>query len=116
MKTDHLGMIPIKVILLGPTNTGKTSIISRYVSNTFPYLHDITIAIDFYQKALKIQKTYIKLEIWDTFGIYSGRKQALEFAKCADAAIFVFDISSKESFNNLRYYIEEFKKCHSDKD
>lgn len=115
MKTDHLGMIPIKVILLGPTNTGKTSIISRYVSNTFPYLHDITIAIDFYQKALKIQKTYIKLEIWDTFGIYSGRKQALEFAKCADAAIFVFDISSKESFNNLRYYIEEFKKCHSDK-
>ena len=112
MKEDHTGFLPLKVILLGGTNVGKTSLISRYLTNTYPLLHDITIAIDFYQKTLFLSPHKIKLEIWDTFGIISGRSQALDFASKSDCAIFVFDLSSPSSFEDVKFYIEEYKKIH----
>ena len=100
----------IKIMIIGETKTGKTSLISRYCKNEFSgesYLS--TIGIDFQIKNLVIKKKKIRLQIWDTAGQERFRNIAKNYFQSSDGFLIVYDIANKDSFETLDYWIEEIK-------
>ena len=104
--------IKCKVVLLGKSGVGKTSIISRYISNTFKESLMTTPGANFITKKVEFpeSKKTIKFEIWDTAGQERYRSLAKVFYNNASACILVYDITKKESFDDVRdYWIPELK-------
>ena len=101
-----------KVVLIGESGVGKTSIINRYTSNTFSSVLTATPGASFTAKTvfLKDYNQSIKFEIWDTAGQEKYRALAKVFYKNASVVILVYDICRKESFDQLKqYWINEIK-------
>ena len=104
--------IPCKVVLIGETGVGKTSIISRYISNTFSSCLAPTPGANFTTKLSYIQEydQWVKFEIWDTAGQEKFRSLAKVFYKNSSVCILVYDITRKISFEELKkYWINEIK-------
>ena len=104
--------IPCKVVLIGESGVGKTSIISRYISNTFSSVLMATPGANFTTKTifLKDENQSIKFEIWDTAGQEKYRALAKVFYKNAAVCILVYDITRRTSFEELKkYWITEIK-------
>ena len=100
----------IKIMIIGETETGKTSLISRYCKNEFKggsYLS--TIGIDFQIKNLVLDSKRIRLQIWDTAGQERFRNIAKSYFHSSDGFIIVYDISNIDSFDRLDYWIDEIK-------
>jgi small GTP-binding protein len=100
----------IKLMIIGETRTGKTSLISRYCKNEFSggaYLS--TIGIDFQIKNLEMNSKKIRLQIWDTAGQERFRNIAKNYYQSSDGFIVVYDITNNESFQTLDYWVEEIK-------
>lgn len=99
-----------KIILLGESGVGKTCIINRYVLNEFKQ-EESTIGASFTTKELKVSSkdTYV-LDIWDTAGSEKFRAVNRIFYQGAFIVLLVYDITSKESFEELKkYWVEEVK-------
>ena len=96
----------IKVVLIGESGVGKTSLISRYVNNTFDEGELTTVGATYAGKVVEFPEynKNIKLEIWDTAGQEKYRAVTKIFYKDASAVILVYDITRKESFNELKNY------------
>ena len=104
--------IPCKVVLIGESGVGKTSIISRYISNTFSSVLMATPGANFTTKTvfLEDERQSIKFEIWDTAGQEKYRALAKVFYKNAAVCILVYDITRRTSFEELKkYWITELK-------
>ena len=104
----------IKIMLIGESKIGKTSLISRYCNNEFlggVYLS--TIGIDFQIKHLVLNKKNIRLQIWDTAGQERYRNIAKNYFQSTDGFVIVYDISNTESFEKLDYWIEQIKVQHA---
>ena len=102
--------VKLKIMVIGESKTGKTSLISRYCNNEFSggaYLS--TIGIDFQIKDLNIKKKKIRVQIWDTAGQERYRNIAKNYFQSSDGFIIVYDISDTESFEKLDYWIEQIK-------
>ena len=101
-----------KVVLIGESGVGKTSIINRYISDTFSTVLTATPGASFTTKTifLKEYNQSIKFEIWDTAGQEKYRALAKVFYKNAAVCILVYDITRKNSFEELKkYWINEIK-------
>jgi len=108
--------LPIKVVLLGESGVGKTSIIQRYINNTFTPGITTTGGATFSTKLMKFEEENqeIKFEIWDTAGQEKFRSLANIFYKNASICILVYDITRRESFEELEnYWVEEIKNSVS---
>ena len=104
--------IKCKVVLIGESGVGKTSIINRYTANTFCSKLTPTPGASFTAKviALKEYNNTIKFEMWDTAGQQKYRALAKVFYKDAAVCVLVYDVSSKKSFEELKnYWIKEVK-------
>ena len=105
-----------KVVLIGESGVGKTSIISRYIQNQFSAVLMSTTGASFATKTIYLeeQKQSIKFEIWDTAGQERYRALAKVFYKNAAACILVYDITRRTSFKELKnYWIKEIKENSS---
>ena len=101
-----------KVVLIGESGVGKTSIISRYITNTFSPLLAATPGASFTAKTVYLREynQSIKFEIWDTAGQEKYRALAKVFYKNAAVCILVYDITNKKSFDELKnYWVNEIK-------
>ena len=102
-----------KVVLIGESGVGKTSIINRYTANTFGSRLTPTPGASFTAKviALKEYNNTIKFEIYDTAGQQKYRALAKVFYKIeTDACILVYDITKKQSFEELKnFWIKDIK-------
>ncbi len=94
----------IKVILLGETGVGKTNIINIATNQNFEPEEKTTIVSSFSKVILKIKKKQYQLNIWDTIGQEQFRQLTKLFYNNSKIVIFVYDITSKESFNELKNY------------
>ena len=104
--------VPCKVVLIGESGVGKTSIISRYISNTFSSALSPTPGANFTTKVTYIAEynQEVKFEIWDTAGQEKYRSLAKVFYKNSSVCILVYDITRKNSFDELKkYWINEIK-------
>ena len=92
-----------KLILVGESGVGKTSIITRYVEDSFSEEHDITVNVAFFEKIFDIPDTKkkAKLHVWDTLGQEKFTNLAQIFFKGTAGAFLVFDCSRKETFEKL---------------
>ena len=112
MAEEEKGAIPCKVVLIGESGVGKTSIISRYITNTFRSILAATPGASFTAKTVYLREynQSIKFEIWDTAGQEKYRALAKVFYKNAAICILVYDITRKSSFEELKkYWISEIK-------
>ena len=89
---------PIKVILLGESGVGKTSIILRYSKNQFEEHQGSTIGATFIEKDLKRNNIIYKLNIWDTTGQEQYHSVTKLFLQGADVVILVYCIDKNETF------------------
>ena len=105
----------VKVVLLGESSVGKTSIISRFIDDAFNQ-NSITTTVASYATKRMMFKDYknqiIKFEIWDTAGQEKYRSLTQIFYKDASIAILVYDITNESSFEEMQnYWYEQIKEC-----
>ncbi len=95
-----------KVVLLGESGVGKTSIINQFTTNEFQEDQISTTGASFSSKTFSFEETgkNLSFEIWDTAGQEKYRSLSKMFYKDAGVAILVYDITSKESFEELKKY------------
>lgn len=109
----------IKVVMLGESGVGKTSIISRYITNTYNKIEKSTLGASFLSKIMKFEQydgKALRYEIWDTAGQERFRSITRIFYKDATAAILVYDITRKTSFIELQnYWYQQIKESASNK-
>ena len=113
MSEPEEGAATCKVVLIGESGVGKTSIISRYTNNTFKSQLMSTPGANFVTKniILEDENQSIKFEIWDTAGQERYRALAKVFYKNAAVCVLVYDITRKTSFNELKnYWYKEIKE------
>ena len=103
-------MTTIKVILIGESGVGKTSIIRVSNGEQFNEDEHSNLSVSFYRKQMNFENKSYTLELWDTIGQENLRVINTLFYNNSRIVIFVYDITSKESFNNLSFWIEEVKK------
>ena len=113
MAEPEEGALACKVVLIGESGVGKTSIIARYTTNTFKSQLAITSGANFVTKniIMEDENKSIKYDIWDTAGQERYRALAKVFYKNAAICILVYDITRKSSFDELKnYWIKEIKE------
>ena len=94
-----------KVVLIGETGVGKTSIITQFIDQTFQEDIQTTTGGTFSTKSVSCGNgKVLKFEIWDTAGQERYRALAKMFYKDANAAILVYDVTRKETFEELKNY------------
>lgn len=96
----------IAVLLVGEAATGKTSLISRYITNTFLQNTAATIGIDYRTKKTKYKGTDVKLEIWDTAGQEKYQALPSTFYARADAIAIVFSLTEMMTFEKVESWLE----------
>lgn len=102
--------IIFKVLTLGETSVGKTSIIIRYIENRFHSEQISTIGIDFKNKFVNYQGKKIKLLLCDTAGQERFKNIASQYYRGADGVLLVYDISNRESFEKTKIWIHQLSK------
>ncbi len=96
-----------KILLLGDPAVGKTSLIHRFIQNSFNSDYKATIGVDIMSKTLQINEVTVKLSLWDIAGQDKFRLFRNVFYRGASAAIIVFDLTRISSFNNLNNWVNE---------
>ena len=113
MGDEDEGAQTCKVVLLGESGVGKTCIIARFINNTFEENLISTTGASYAGKTMTFDEfggKSIKFEIWDTAGQEKYRSLTKIFYKDAGAAILVYDITRKESYEEIKkYWINQIK-------
>ncbi|RKP31954.1 hypothetical protein METBISCDRAFT_13034 [Metschnikowia bicuspidata] len=101
-----------KLVLLGESAVGKSSIVHRFVKNTFDDMRESTIGAAFLTQTISLPEanTTIKFEIWDTAGQERYKSLAPMYYRNANAALCVYDITSKASFAKAQDWIKELNR------
>jgi small GTP-binding protein len=100
-----------KLVIIGPTDVGKTSITMRYCHGSFSTPTSATIGASFLQKRVIIgddagARRKLTLQIWDTAGQERFRSMAPMYYRNAKAAILVFDLQSEASFEKIKEWLQ----------
>ncbi|XP_050504799.1 ras-related protein Rab-4B-like [Diabrotica virgifera virgifera] len=98
-----------KVVLLGHQGVGKTATVTRYVERSFPQQTTPTVGASFFTCKVLAEDHLVTLQIWDTAGQERFKAMAPMFYRNANAALLVFDISSRDSFESIKMWVQELK-------
>ncbi|XP_013389046.1 ras-related protein Rab-22A [Lingula anatina] len=97
----------VKVCLLGESGVGKSSIVLRFVSDTFKQGLEMTIGASFMTKTLVVDQQTVKFQIWDTAGQERYRALAPMYYRGASAAIIVYDVTKRDTFDAVKGWVRE---------
>ena len=100
----------LKVVVVGDSGTGKTNFIKRFISNTYNPNVKATVGVEFISKAYKINNQVFKIEIWDTAGQERYKSITAAYYKGAKGALIVYDITQKDSFENINKWMSEVRE------
>ena len=104
-----------KIILVGDTSVGKTNIINKYIKNEFKEDFYATIGVEFSHKQFIVDNHKIKAQIWDTAGQERYKAITRAYYKGANGAFIVYDITRKETFNNIdKWRNELISSCNKE--
>ncbi|XP_076328989.1 ras-related protein Rab-7a-like [Tachypleus tridentatus] len=98
----------LKVIILGDSGVGKTSLMNQYVNKKFSNQYKATIGADFLSKELMVDDRLVTMQIWDTAGQERFQSLGVAFYRGADCCVLVFDVSAPNSFKSLDSWRDEF--------
>ncbi len=103
-----------KILLIGNSGVGKSSLLLRFADDTFTGNFMPTIGVDFKIRTLDVKGKTIKLQIWDTAGQERFKTITSSYYKGAHGIIVVYDVTDKESFKNIDSWMNEIEKHASD--
>lgn len=86
-----------KIVLVGDVNVGKTSILTRFIDNTFQDIYDPSIGVDFFSKTIVFRDQQLKLQFWDSAGQEKYKSLIPSYVRGASIIFVVYDKSSKPS-------------------
>ena len=98
-----------KYIIIGDSAVGKTNLLLKFTKNKFIDSHQLTLAVEFGAKDVKIKNKIYRIQIWDTAGSERFRSITRSYYNNSVCAIVVYDIANKKSFENVSSWIEEVK-------
>merc|ERR1711935_338496 len=98
----------LKVIILGDSGVGKTSLMNQYVNNKFSNRYKATIGADFLTKEVMVDERLVTMQIWDTAGQERFQSLGVAFYRGADSCVLVFDVNVAKTFENLDSWRDEF--------
>ncbi|CAH8643639.1 unnamed protein product [Schistosoma haematobium] len=98
-----------KVVLIGDSGVGKSNLLSRFTRNEFNLESKSTIGVEFATKSVEIDGRTIKAQIWDTAGQERYRAITAAYYRGAVGALLVYDITKRETFNNLEHWLLELR-------
>lgn len=96
-----------KLVFLGDESVGKTSIITRFMYDTFDDTYKVTIGIDFVSKTMYLEDRIIRLQLWDTAGQERFRSLIPSYIRDSSVAVVVYDITNRASFLNTDQWVED---------
>ena len=99
----------IKIIIIGDSSVGKTNIMSKYLKGQFLENSRATVGVEFGSKSFKIDNHNIKAQIWDTAGQEKYKAITGAYYKGSKGAFVVYDITRKETFENIDKWINDLK-------
>ena len=99
-----------KVLLLGNSNVGKSSLFLRFVDDIWNDTFVPTIGVDFKIKTFDIDEKKIKMQIWDTAGQARFKNIIASYYRGAHGILLIFDVTDKDSFKNLSNWLIEIEK------
>lgn len=99
-----------KLLLIGDSGVGKSSILSSFADDQFTESHISTIGVDFKITTTSIDNSIVKLQIWDTAGQERFRTITTSYYRGAHGIIVVYDITDRESFDNIKSWLEEIER------
>ncbi|ONH71617.1 putative Ras-related protein Rab7 [Pichia kudriavzevii] len=102
------GKTLLKVIILGDTGVGKTSLMQRFINGKFSQQYKATIGADFLPKDMTIDDKNVTLQIWDTAGQERFQSLGVAFYRGSDCCVLVYDVTNAKSFENLQSWRDEF--------
>merc|ERR1711907_805230 len=98
----------LKVISLGDSGVGKTSLMNQYVNKKFSNQYKATIGADFLTKEVMVDERLVTMQIWDTAGQERFQSLGVAFYRGADCCVLVFDVTVPKSFETLDSWRDEF--------
>lgn len=107
MSPDTPGTMMFKLVLIGDGGVGKTSVRRKYLGKGFISSHIATIGVDFAQKYVQVDNTTCRLVIWDLAGQTGFERVRRHYYQGCSALILVYDITSRESFENTTRWLAE---------
>ena len=99
-----------KVLLLGNSNVGKSSLFLRFVDDIWNDTFVPTIGVDFKIKTFEIDSKKIKMQIWDTAGQERFKNIIASYYRGAHGILLLYDVTDKDSFKNLSNWLIEIEK------
>lgn len=103
---DHL----FKLLIIGDSGVGKSSLLLRFADNTFTGNYITTIGVDFKIRTVDIDGEKVKLQIWDTAGQERFRTITSTYYRGTHGVIVVYDVTSGDSFANVKRWLHEIEQ------
>lgn len=104
----------IKIILLGDSHVGKTSIIRRVCFNDFEENISSTISIEYFDYFIKINDYILRMQIWDTSDKEKYNSIVKNHFLSTDYAIYIYSLDNIKSFNTIKEWLSNFQKDNPD--
>ncbi|XP_013772589.1 ras-related protein Rab-35-like isoform X2 [Limulus polyphemus] len=103
---DHL----FKLLIIGDSGVGKSSLLLRFADNTFSGNYITTIGVDFKIRTIEVEGELVKLQIWDTAGQERFRTITSTYYRGTHGVIVVYDVTNGESFANVKRWLHEIEQ------
>ncbi|WFD39776.1 GTPase Ryh1 [Malassezia japonica] len=102
-------MRKFKLVFLGEQSVGKTSLITRFMYDTFDGNYQATIGIDFLSKTMYLDDRTVRLQLWDTAGQERFRSLIPSYIRDSSVAIVVYDVTNRDSFKSTSKWVEDVR-------
>ncbi|CAG5100442.1 Oidioi.mRNA.OKI2018_I69.XSR.g16999.t1.cds [Oikopleura dioica] len=98
-----------KVVFLGKQSVGKTSLITRFMYDSFDNTYQATIGIDFLSKTMYLEDRTVRLQLWDTAGHERFRSLIPSYIRDSTVAVVVYDVANVNSFQQTSKWIDDVR-------
>ena len=99
-----------QLLIIGDSSVGKTSLITRYTNGTFKEEYLATVGLDYNSKDEVFNNETIHIKLWDTAGQERFKSLTQNYLRNADGILLVYDVTTTESFDNLKDWINSIKQ------
>lgn len=102
-------ILQFKILTLGDTQVGKTSLILRYTENTFSESHLSTIGVDFQLKKINHKGKPIEIQVWDSAGQEKYRSISKQYYNRAHGVLLVYDVTNRNTFTAIKQWMKDIE-------
>ena len=102
--------VNLNIILVGEASVGKSALTEKYISGKFDHKTKPTVGTDFVKRSIVLNDVPLNVRFWDTAGQEKYRAMVSKFYQKANGAFVVYDVTNKQSFELLEYWIKSIRE------